>query len=112
MWQHEQGTEERGDGLTQGASIYGGSKAGIEGVLRHVCLEVVRNGVTVNALALGFMEFKGPEELVARMADTIPMGRLGRPLEIGAAAVFLASDDASYITGQTIHVNGGTHQGR
>lgn len=99
-------------GLTAGASVYGGSKAGIEGVLRHVALEVAGAGVTVNAIALGFMEFKGDEQTLKQMGATVPVGRLGRPDEVGAAAVWLASDDASYVTGQTVHINGGTHHGR
>jgi NAD(P)-dependent dehydrogenase (short-subunit alcohol dehydrogenase family) len=99
-------------GLTAGAAIYGGSKAGIEGALRHIALEVAGVGVTVNAIAPGFMEFKGDEALIAQMAATVPVGRLGRPTDIGGAVLWLASEDGSYVTGQTVHVNGGTVQGR
>ncbi|MEY2433557.1 MAG: hypothetical protein QOC92_3282 [Acidimicrobiaceae bacterium] len=99
-------------GLTAGASVYGGSKAGIEGVLRHVGLEVAGAGVTVNSIALGFMEFAGDPKVVAQMGATVPVGRLGRPDEVGGAVVWLASEDGNYVTGQTVHINGGTHNGR
>ncbi len=97
-------------------SIYSAAKAGIEGLLRSVAIEMAQTGVTLNAIALGLMantgERMGDSPMLQQVFRTIPMGRLGQPREIGAAAVWLASDKAGYVTGQTIHVNGGSVHGR
>jgi NAD(P)-dependent dehydrogenase (short-subunit alcohol dehydrogenase family) len=97
-------------------SIYSAAKAGIEGLLRSVAIETARTGVTLNAIALGLMantgERMGDSALLQRVFSTIPMGRLGQPREIGACAVWLASEQAGYVTGQTIHINGGSVHGR
>jgi NAD(P)-dependent dehydrogenase (short-subunit alcohol dehydrogenase family) len=97
-------------------SIYSAAKAGIEGLLRSVAIEMARSGVTLNAIALGLMantgERMGNSAYLQRIFSTIPMGRLGEPREIGACVVWLASDKAGYVTGQTIHVNGGSVHGR
>jgi len=97
-------------------SIYSAAKAGIEGLLRSVAIEMAQSGVTLNAIALGLMantaERMGDSALLQRVFSTIPMGRLGNPREIGACVVWLASEKAGYVTGQTIHVNGGSVHGR
>ena len=102
-------------GLPIGVSVYGASKAGIEGLLRHVAVEVGRFGVTANALALGLMENTAQmadQHLLARILAGVPVGRLGRGEEVGAAAAWLASEQAAFVTGQVIHLNGGSTFGR
>lgn len=97
-------------------SIYSAAKAGIEGLLRSVAIEMARSGVTLNAIALGLMANTGERmsdsAYLQRIFSTIPMGRLGQPREVGACVVWLASDNAGYVTGQTIHINGGSVHGR
>jgi NAD(P)-dependent dehydrogenase (short-subunit alcohol dehydrogenase family) len=97
-------------------SIYSAAKAGIEGLLRSVAIEMAQTGVTLNAIALGLMantgERMGDLAYLQRIFRGIPMGRLGQPREIGACVVWLASEKAGYVTGQTIHVNGGSVHGR
>jgi NAD(P)-dependent dehydrogenase (short-subunit alcohol dehydrogenase family) len=108
-------------GLAIGVSPYGAAKAATESLVRHVAVENAAYGITANALSLGLMAnvdasggMDGGEidETFQRMVAGIPVRRLGQPREVGAAAAFLASDDAGYITGQVIHVNGGTVFGR
>jgi NAD(P)-dependent dehydrogenase (short-subunit alcohol dehydrogenase family) len=101
-------------GTPTGGSVYGASKAGIEGLLRHVAHEVAPHGVTANSLALGPLEGAGRVEndKTRLTLSMIPVGRRGRPAEVGAAAVWLASDEAAWVTGQTIHLNGGSFSGR
>jgi NAD(P)-dependent dehydrogenase (short-subunit alcohol dehydrogenase family) len=96
-------------GIGLGVSLYGASKSGIEGFVRHLSQEVARDGVTVNTLALGLMDpgGGGTSDATAPMARGIPVGRLGLPADVGAATVFLASEEAAWITGQTINLNGG-----
>jgi 3-oxoacyl-[acyl-carrier protein] reductase len=97
-------------GIRLGVGIYGGAKAGIEGALRHLAAELGRTGVTVNCLALGLMgNVDDPD--TRHMARGVPVGRLGLPADVGAAAVYLASPEASWITGQTIHLDGGAVMG-
>jgi 3-oxoacyl-[acyl-carrier protein] reductase len=95
-------------GMPLGLSLYGAGKAGAIGFMRHLAMETARAGVTANTLALGIMDNVGDEKLVAQIAGTVPAGRVGTPEDVGAACVFLASDEASWITGQTIGVNGGS----
>lgn len=94
-----------------GWAHYGASKAGQQGYMRSAALEYARHGITVNAVLPGNVLTEGleaqGEEYLDKMARSIPMHRLGSPHDIGAAAVFLASDEAGYITGQTIIVDGG-----
>ena len=96
-------------GLPIGVAPYGAGKAAGTSLMRHVAIENARNGVTANSLALGLMEMTEihDEELVAQLARSVPAGRLGTGDDIGPACVWLASDEAAWVTGQTIHVNGG-----
>lgn len=99
-------------GIAFGVSLYGASKSGIEGFVRHLAVEVARNGVTANCLALGLMANTAgtDERLLGAMTAGIPVGRLGTPEDVGAAVVYLASSEASWLTGQTIDLNGGATQ--
>ncbi|MHB8463256.1 MAG: SDR family NAD(P)-dependent oxidoreductase [Acidimicrobiales bacterium] len=93
-------------GVALGISLYGASKSGIEGFIRHLSQEVAASGVTANSIALGLMDNVG-SDAVARMARAVPAGRLGSPADVGAAVVYVASVEASWLTGQTIQLNGG-----
>ncbi len=98
-------------GLQIGVSLYGASKSGIEGFIRHLSQEVARTGVTANTLALGLMaapDKTGDPTVTAGIARSIPLGRLGTPDDVGAAVVFLASPEMEWLTGQTINLNGGS----
>ena len=99
-------------GIAFGVSLYGASKSGIEGFVRHLSQELAPTGVTVNTLALGMLfnavPEGAPDDAVASMAAMVPVGRLGQPEDVGAAVVYLASNEASWITGQTVNLNGGS----
>lgn len=97
-------------GLPIGVALYGAGKGGAIAFMRHLALELARDGVTANTLALGLMD-NVPEEAVAGIAATIPVGRLGAAEDVGAAVVYLASSEAGWMTGQTIGLNGGSHTG-
>jgi 3-oxoacyl-[acyl-carrier protein] reductase len=90
---------------------YCATKAGIVGMTKSLAQEIASRGITVNCIAPGFiasaMTNHLPEAHRAKLLATIPQGKMGLPDDIASAAVFLASDEAAYITGQTIHVNGG-----
>lgn len=94
-----------------GAANYAASKAGIHGLTKSVAREVARDGITVNAVALGYfsvgMGGRLPDIFKDKLVKNIPLARFGRVNEAMAPVLFLASDGASYITGQVIHVNGG-----
>lgn len=94
-----------------GQANYVASKAGLEGFTRSLALEVASRGITVNLLAPGFIETDMTAELSSDQRDAmltrIPLGRMGEANDIAASAVFLSSDDGAYITGQTLHINGG-----
>lgn len=90
-----------------GVAAYGAAKGGGLAFSRNLALEVAREGVTVNGVALGLMN-NVPEEAVASMARTVPAGRLGDPDDVGACCVYLASDEAAWMTGQTLQLNGGS----
>lgn len=95
-------------GVAMGVSLYGAGKGGAIAFMRHLAMEVAREGVTANTVALGLMSNVGDAAVVKRLAESVPVGRLGEPADVGAAVLFLASEEASWITGQTIHVNGGS----
>jgi 3-oxoacyl-[acyl-carrier protein] reductase len=94
-----------------GQANYAASKAGVIGMSKSLAQEVASRGITVNSIAPGFiataMTAVLNDEQKARINAGIPAGRMGTAEEIAAAAVFLASDEAGYVTGQTLHVNGG-----
>ena len=96
-----------------GQSNYAASKAGIMGFTKSLAREVGVRGITVNAIAPGFIETDMtdnlPEDQKAVLASQIPMGRLGTVDEVAQAVLFLASDSGSYITAQTLHINGGMY---
>ena len=96
-----------------GQSNYAAAKAGIMGFTKSLAREVGVRGITVNAIAPGFIETDMtnslPEDQKKALASQIPMGRLGTVNEIAQAVLFLASDSGSYITAQTLHVNGGMY---
>jgi 3-oxoacyl-[acyl-carrier protein] reductase len=94
-----------------GQANYVASKAGLTGMVKALAQEVASRGITVNCVAPGFIDTEMtaglPEARRQAILAGVPAGRLGRPADIGPAVVFLASAEADYITGQTIHVNGG-----
>jgi 3-oxoacyl-[acyl-carrier protein] reductase len=98
-----------------GQANYVASKAGLIGLTRAIAVEVASRSITVNAIAPGFittpMTDPLPEELKEKMKSLIPLGRFGTDGDVAAAVVFLASDEAAYITGQVLGVNGGMHMG-
>jgi 3-oxoacyl-[acyl-carrier protein] reductase len=98
-----------------GQSNYVASKAGLIGLTRAIAVEVASRSITVNAVAPGFIETPMtdplPAELKEKMKSLIPLGRFGKDREIASTIVFLASDEAGYITGQVFDVNGGMYMG-
>ena len=94
-----------------GQANYAAAKAGLAGMTRSLALEVAQRGITVNCVAPGFIDTamtdQLPESLRNSILDRIPAGRLGTADDVAAAVAWLAGDDAAYVTGQTIHVNGG-----
>jgi 3-oxoacyl-[acyl-carrier protein] reductase len=86
---------------------YSASKAGLIGATKALALEIAPRGITVNAVAPGFVETDMTAELPSDRIKTIPAGRIGAPEEVAAVVRFLVSDAAAYITGQVIAVNGG-----
>jgi 3-oxoacyl-[acyl-carrier protein] reductase len=90
-----------------GQSNYAAAKAGLIGLTKTVAAEVARRGVTVNAVAPGFIETEMTADLPDSVFDAVPAKRAGKPEEVAAAVRFLASDDAAYVTGTTLFVDGG-----
>ncbi len=94
-----------------GQGNYAAAKAGLIGMSKSLAAEVAPRGITVNCIAPGFILSPMTEALDQKQRDAIlasvPIGRLGSGEDIGAAAVYLASSEAAYVTGQTLHVNGG-----
>jgi 3-oxoacyl-[acyl-carrier protein] reductase len=99
----------------QGGSAYSAAKAGVHGFIRDVALELAEHGINVNAVAPGPIDTERVGEALRRMNETVeyspnrmtPLRRLGRPEEVADAVLFLASDEATYITGHTLAVTGG-----
>ena len=94
-----------------GQANYAAAKAGLIGMTKALAQEVAPRGVTVNAVAPGFiataMTARLSEQQRAKLGDAIPLGRLGRPEDVAAAVAYLASEEAGWVTGATLHVNGG-----
>ena len=96
-----------------GQTNYAAAKAGIEGFTRALAREVGSRGITVNAVAPGFIDTDMTSRLTEAqrnaMVEGIPLGRMGTPEDVAAVVSFLVGDDAAYITGETVHINGGLH---
>jgi 3-oxoacyl-[acyl-carrier protein] reductase len=94
-----------------GQSNYTAAKAGMIGMMKSIAKEYARRGVTANCVAPGFIATAMTDKLNDKQREAIlqmvPSGRLGTPDDIASAVIYLASDEASYVTGQTLHVNGG-----
>jgi 3-oxoacyl-[acyl-carrier protein] reductase len=99
----------------KGQTNYSASKAGVIGLTRSLAFELGKFGVTANCLAPGVIATPGVtslphyQDLVDRIAPTLPIPRLGKPEDVAGVAAFLASDDAAYVTAETIHVSGGRY---
>ena len=96
-----------GQHANPGQANYAASKAGLIGMTKTVAAEVARRGITVNAVAPGYVETEMLNGLNGSFLETVPARRLGTPEEIAACVRFLASEDASYVTGTTLTVDGG-----
>jgi acetoacetyl-CoA reductase len=96
-----------------GQTNYAAAKAGIIGFTKALALESAGKGITVNAIAPGYvatdMVAAVPQEILQKIVALIPVGRLGRPEEIARTVAFLVSDDAGFVTGTTVTVNGGQY---
>ena len=94
-----------------GQANYAASKSGLFGLTKSLALETARKGITVNCVAPGFIETdmvaRVPGDVLEKIVDDIPVGRLGQPREVARAVQFLLDDDAGYITGSVLCVNGG-----
>jgi 3-oxoacyl-[acyl-carrier protein] reductase len=94
-----------------GQGNYAAAKAGMIGMMKSVAQEYAKRGVTANCIAPGFIQTPMTDKLNDKQREAIltrvPAARLGSAAEIAAATVYLASDEAAYVTGQTLHVNGG-----
>jgi 3-oxoacyl-[acyl-carrier protein] reductase len=94
-----------------GQANYAAAKAGLIGMTKSLAQEVASRGITVNIVAPGFIETPMtdalPDAQRQRLMAAIPLGRLGQPADVAAAVAYLAADEAAWITGATLHVNGG-----
>jgi NAD(P)-dependent dehydrogenase (short-subunit alcohol dehydrogenase family) len=96
-------------GINLGVSVYGAGKGGALAFMRHLAVENARTGVTANSIALGLMERPDMDrEITDRLARSIPVGRMGTPDDVGACVVYVASEEASWLTAQTINLDGGS----
>jgi 3-oxoacyl-[acyl-carrier protein] reductase len=96
-----------------GQANYVAAKAGLIGLTKAIAIEIASRGITVNAVAPGFIETPMtdvlPDKVKEELKTRIPLGRMGSPRDVASAIVFLASDEAGYITGHVLNVNGGMH---
>ena len=96
-----------------GQANYVAAKAGLIGLTKAIAIEIASRGITVNAVAPGFIETPMtdvlPDKVKQELKVRIPLGRMGSPRDVASAIVFLASDEAGYITGHVLNVNGGMH---
>jgi 3-oxoacyl-[acyl-carrier protein] reductase len=96
-----------------GQANYVAAKAGLIGLTKAIAIEIASRNITVNAVAPGFIETPMtevlPDQVKEALKTRIPLGRMGTPREVASAIVFLASDEAGYITGHVLNVNGGMH---
>jgi acetoacetyl-CoA reductase len=97
-----------------GQANYSAAKAGMHGFTKALALEMARYGITVNTVSPGYLRTKmveqvPPEIMQQKILPQIPLGRLGEPSEIAALVAYLASDEAAFITGANIAINGGQH---
>jgi 3-oxoacyl-[acyl-carrier protein] reductase len=94
-----------------GQANYAAAKAGLVGMSKALAQEVGSRGITVNVVSPGFIETRMTDGLAeaqrTRLVESIPLGRMGQPADVAAAVVYLASDEAAWVTGATLHVNGG-----
>ncbi len=94
-----------------GQANYAAAKAGLAGMSKALAQEVASRGITVNVVAPGFVATPMTDALTeaqkAKLAESIPLGRLGQPADVASAVAYLASDEAGWVTGATLHVNGG-----
>ena len=94
-------------GLPLGISAYGAGKGGGMGFMRHLAMETASDGVTANTVAVGLINNHADPTVTAHLVNSVPVGRLGEPGDIAGLCVYLASEEAGWMTGQTIHLNGG-----
>jgi 3-oxoacyl-[acyl-carrier protein] reductase len=97
-----------------GQAVYSASKAALLGLTKTLAREYASRGITVNAVAPGFIDTDMTTasitgDMKQKLLEGIPLGRTGRPEEIAAAIVYLCADEAGYVTGQTLRVNGGMY---
>ena len=109
-------TSIEGSRAAPGYAAYAAAKAGVINLTKTAALELAPHGIRVNAIAPGLTDTAQPryghsDEELAEMGKAIPLGRMGQPDDIADVALFLASDEARFITGQTVHVNGGSYMG-
>ena len=99
-----------GDGQAAGGSVYWATKAAVNSITRSLAIELGPRGITVNSVSPGLTEtdmVAGADEMIGMMVAQTPLGRLGTPDDIAGPVVFLASDDAAWVTGQALHASGG-----